>query len=154
MPEIAPEGDFTPNIERPYTERSMVLQAWGAYGNLWPVVAQQLGVSPDLGRDHVSVVPQVPSGQHRLSGRNILLGDDGRVAVRAVSNRSELRTAVALERAGTSLTIGHVLPAGSSVRDVRLDGRRVRAEVVRTARGRELVTDTDAGVHELVVRLD
>jgi len=154
MPEIAPEGDFTPNIERPYTERSMVLQAWGAYGNLWPVVAQQLGVSPDLGRDHVSVVPQVPSGQHRLSGRNILLGDDGRVAVRAVSNRSELRTAVALERARTTLTIGHVLPAGSSVRDVRLDGRRVRAEVVRTARGRELVADTDAGVHELVVRLD
>ncbi len=51
MPEIAPEGDFTPNIDRLFTERSMVLQAWGAYGNLWPVVHQQLGISPDLGRD-------------------------------------------------------------------------------------------------------
>jgi hypothetical protein len=154
MPEIAPEGDFTPNIERPYTERSMVLQAWGAYGNLWPVVAQQLGVSPDLGRGHVSVVSQVPSGQHRLSGRNILLGDDGAVSVRAISTRDELRTEVALERADTSLTIGHVLPAGSSVREVRLDGRRVPVQIVRTARGREVVADTDAGVHELVVRLD
>ncbi|MBA2558821.1 MAG: glycogen debranching protein, partial [Propionibacteriales bacterium] len=28
MPEIAPEGDFTPNIDRPFNERSMVLQAW------------------------------------------------------------------------------------------------------------------------------
>jgi hypothetical protein len=153
MPEIAPEGDFTPNIERPYTERSMVLQAWGAYGNLWPVVAQQLGVSPDLGRDHVSVVSQVPEGQHRLSGRSIVLGDDGAVSVRAVARPKQLRTEVALERADTTLTIGHVLPAGSSVREVRLDGRRVPAEIVRTARGREVVADTDTGVHELVVRL-
>ncbi|MDQ4085876.1 MAG: glycogen debranching protein, partial [Actinomycetota bacterium] len=88
MPEIAPEGDFTPNIDRRFTERSMVLQAWGAYGTLWPVVAQQLGVSPDLGRDHVSVVSQVPAGQHEVSGRNIRLGDDGSVAVRAEAGAS------------------------------------------------------------------
>ncbi len=81
MPEIAPEGDFTPNIDRLFTERSMVLQAWGAYGTLWPVVAQQLGVSPDLGRDRLSVVSQVPTGQQRIAGRHIRLGDDGDVSV-------------------------------------------------------------------------
>ena len=35
----------------------------------------QLGVSPDLGRDQLSVVPQVPDGQTRVAGSNIRLGD-------------------------------------------------------------------------------
>jgi hypothetical protein len=153
MPEIAPEGDFTPNIDRLFTERSMVLQAWGAYGNLWPVVAQQLGVSPDLGRDHVSVVAQVPGGQSRIAGRHILLGDDGEVSVSAQRSSTALRTEVGLDRPGTSLTIGHVLPRGSEVRSVRLDGEQVDWRIVSTARGRELVADTDAGTHVLVVRL-
>lgn len=46
MPEIAPSPDFVANIDRPLNERSMVLQAWGTYGTLWPVVHHQLGVSP------------------------------------------------------------------------------------------------------------
>jgi hypothetical protein len=153
MPEIAPEGDFTPNIDRKFTERSMVLQAWGAYGTLWPVVAQQLGVSPDLGRDRVSVVPQVPAGQHHVAGEDIALGGSGSVSVAADSRPSVLRTDVTLARAGTSLAIGHVLPAGSSVAQVTLDGAPAQWRIVRTARGRELVTDTTAGSHELVVRL-
>jgi hypothetical protein len=153
MPEIAPEGDFTPNIDRLFTERSMVLQAWGAYGNLWPVVAQQLGISPDLGRDRVTVVSQVPAGQRRVSGRKILLGEDGRIAVSAMRSRTRLRTYVHLARPGTSLTIGHVLPRGAAVRSVRLDGERVGWDTRRTARGRELVTETTSGRHVLVVRL-
>lgn len=153
MPEIAPEGDFTPNIDRLFTERSMVLQAWGAYGNLWPVVAQQLGVSPDLGRRHVSVVSQVPSGQRRIAGRNIALGSSGKVAVRARNTGDRLVTDVRLYRRDTSLTIGHVLPAGATVRRVRLDGSRTDWRVVRTARGRELVADTDGGRHLLRILL-
>ena len=62
MPEIVPGGDFGANIDRLFTERSMVLQAWGAYGVLWPVVHQWLGVSPDLGRGRLAVVPQLPPG--------------------------------------------------------------------------------------------
>ena len=50
MPEIVPGGDFGANIDRLFTERSMVMQAWGAYGVLWPVIHQWLGVSPELGR--------------------------------------------------------------------------------------------------------
>jgi hypothetical protein len=41
MPEIVPGGDFGANIDRLFTERSMVMQAWGAYGVLW-----QLNGSP------------------------------------------------------------------------------------------------------------
>jgi hypothetical protein len=36
------------------------------------------------------------------------------------------------------LTIGAVLPTGSQVKSVRLDGHRVPFTVVRTARGREV----------------
>jgi hypothetical protein len=44
MPEIAPSPDYGRSIDKPFNERAMVLQAWGAYGTIWPVVHQQLGV--------------------------------------------------------------------------------------------------------------
>ncbi len=153
MPEIAPEGDFVPNIDRLFTERSMVLQAWGAYGTLWPVVAQQLGVSPDLSRDRVTVVSQVPDGQRRIAGRDIMLGEDGSIDVQAKATRDLLITAVSLERADTTLGIGHVLPSGVDVRKVWLDGEPTDWRILRTARGRELVTETTGGYHELVISL-
>jgi hypothetical protein len=67
MPEIVPSPDFGANIDRLLTEPSMVLQAWGAYGVLWPVIHQWLGVSPDLGRNRVSVVPQLPESETKAS---------------------------------------------------------------------------------------
>ena len=36
------------------------------------------------------------------------------------------------------LTIGAVVPRGSEIRSVRLDGKRVRADLVSTARGLEV----------------
>ena len=80
MPEILPSegfGDRTDNdknIDRCWGCRSMFMQAWGNYGTAWPVVHQQLGVPPDLGRDAVAVVPQVPDGQPRVEGSDIRLG--------------------------------------------------------------------------------
>ena len=150
MPEIAPEGDFEPNIDRLFTERSMVLQAWGAYGTLWPVVHHQLGVSPHLPRGRVAVVPQVPAGQHEVAGRNIRLGPKGSVGVRAVRRSDSVTTAVDL-RAPARLVIGHVLPAGKRPATVLLDGLPVPYEVRRTARGRELVVLTGPGAHRLVI---
>jgi hypothetical protein len=49
MPEIGPSPDFAANITQPFNERSSLVQAWGTYGVLWPVVHQQLGVDPQLG---------------------------------------------------------------------------------------------------------
>ena len=74
MPEIVPGGDFGANIDRLFTERSMVMQAWGAYGVLWPVIHQWLGVSPELGRGRVAVVPQLPDGQAKAAADKIKLG--------------------------------------------------------------------------------
>ena len=143
MPEIAPSPDFPANIGRPLYDRSMVLQAWGTYGILWPVVHQQLGVSPDLGRGALTVVPQVPGGQHRVAGANIRLGD-GSVDVAAERTTSALTTTVT-RHGSTHLFIGHVLPTGAEVGSVTLDGTPTAYVMRQTARGREVVVDAGTG---------
>ena len=152
MPEIAPSPDFKANIDRALYDRSMVLQAWGTYGTLWPVVHQQLGVSPDLGRGRVSVVPQVPEGQSRVAGRNIRLGG-GSVDVAAERTSSELTTTVTRGLA-TDLLIGQVLPPGATVEEVTLNSAPAAYDVRSTARGREVVVDAGSGTgtSTLVVR--
>jgi hypothetical protein len=140
MPEIAPSPDFVANIERPLYDRSMVLQAWGAYGILWPVVHHQLGVSPDMGRDRLSVVPQVPEGQQHLAGRDVALGD-GAVDVAATREGNTLTTEVTSDELGAALTIGHVVPEGAVVEGVSLDGEAVGYKLVQTGRGAEVWVD-------------
>jgi hypothetical protein len=152
MPEIAPSPDFGANINRPLNERSSVLQAWGAYGVLWPVVHQQLGVDPDIGRGHVTVVPQVPTGQQRVSGQAIRLGR-GSLDVSASRSDVALRTDV-VRRVRASLTVGVLLPNGTRRLSATLNGRPVTPVTVRTARGvQELVTlPAGTGRTSLVVR--
>jgi len=82
MPEIAPSPDYGRSVDKLFTERASVLQAWGAYGTAWPVVHQQLGVRPDLGRGRLEVVPQ-PPGTAPVAGTDIRLGADGSVDVGA-----------------------------------------------------------------------
>jgi hypothetical protein len=153
MPEIAPSPDFKANIDRPLYDRSMVLQAWGTYGTLWPVVHHQLGISPDLGRDQLAVVPQVPDGQSRIGGSHVQLGS-GSVDVTAERGAATLRTTVALH-VSADLLIGHVLPDGAEVSSVTLNGTPTAYEVRTTARGTEVVVDagTGPGTSILVVTL-
>lgn len=137
MPEIAPSPDAPANIDRPFTDRSMTLQAWGAYGVLWPVVHQQLGVDPDLGHGKLTVVPQLPAGQQKVAGSNIRLGR-GAVDVSASLVGKELRTTVRSKGLRATMTVGAVLPAGAKVGAVALDGRATQYQLVTTARGTEV----------------
>jgi hypothetical protein len=141
MPEISPSPlpDFGSNIDKKFTERSSGLQSWGTYGVLWPVVHFDLGVAPDLGRGRLSVVPQVPAGQHRVAGANIRLGH-GSVDVTATHANGALTTMVHRQVAA-QLTVGAVLPAGAHATTVRLNGHRVDYRVVHTARGREVLVN-------------
>ena len=129
----------------------MVMQAWGAYGTLWPVVSQWLGVAPDLGRGSVAVVPQVPAGQTAISGDSIRLGDGG-VDVSATRTGSTYTTDVT-RHSRLALTIGAVLPDGAKVRRATLDGRPVGVQLVRTARGAEarVMVGAGTGTSSLVV---
>ncbi|MFL5862270.1 MAG: glycogen debranching protein [Solirubrobacteraceae bacterium] len=160
MPEIFPSTPtvsgatgMPPNIDRCWTCRSMVMQAWGNYGTVWPVVSQQLGVRPFLGQGALQVVPQVPGGQPSVTGSNIRLGN-GSIDVFAARAGRRYTTQLTLDRLSLgSVQIGQTLPAGSRPTSVTLDGRRVRRAQVRvTNRGVEVsVPVSGRGPHTLGV---
>jgi hypothetical protein len=162
MPEIAPSPDYGRSIERPFNERAMVLQAWGAYGTIWPVVHQQLGVRPDMGRGRLTVVPQVPPGSPGISAENIRLGD-GSVDVSADHNGKTYTTEVSRHATvKPKLTIGHTIPRAAEIASVTLNEDDVSANNYRvrdTNRGKEILVDvtdvdpTDADDQELVVEI-
>ncbi|WP_328991149.1 glycogen debranching protein [Kribbella sp. NBC_01245] len=152
MPEIAPSPDFIANIDRPFYDRSMNLQAWGTYGVLWPVVHQYLGVSPALGRHQLSVVPQLPAGQNKVAASNIRLGR-GSIDVSARQVGKTLSTDVRLNDVPAALTIGAVLPAGAEIASVRMNDRTVPHRLVETARGTELRVITETSHASLRITL-
>jgi hypothetical protein len=152
MPEILPSPDFGTNLGMDFLSRSSVMQAWGAYGVLWPVIHQQLGVAPDLGNGTVSVVPQVPAGQTQIAGSDILVGA-GHLDVRA-THRGNVLSATVNSTVRSRLSIGVVLPAGAKVASVTLDGRPVNARRITTTRGIELIADAHStGRHTLVATM-
>jgi hypothetical protein len=153
MPEISPSPDFKANIDRLFTDRSMGLQAWGTYGILWPVVHFQLGVSPDLGRGNVQVVPQVPDGQSNVAGNKIRLGG-GSIDVSASRTQSTLTTTVT-RHLTVALTVGAVVPTGRRVTGVTLNGSPAAYTVVTTSRGQEVrvAAGSGNGAANLVVNI-
>jgi hypothetical protein len=157
LPEILPSPDFDgagardANIDRCWSCRAMFVQAWGHYGTVWPVVHQQLGVRPDLGRDALEVVPQLPSSAP-IAGRDIRLGRDELALVAASRDGARYSTTVDARKSPVKeLTIGHTLPRGSDVRSVRLDGRSVSWDERETNRGLEVTVETRRGEHTVVV---
>ena len=140
MPEIfpsAPDGDPTKgipaNIDRCWTCRSMVMQAWGNYGTAWSVVHQQLGVRPYLNDGVLQVVPQVPAGQPSVAGSNIRLGR-GSVGVFASHSDARLHDQGRRRRArrcassssATRCRDGSKLAGGGARRPARQALRRAR----------------------------
>jgi hypothetical protein len=152
MPEIAPSPPPRGrNIDRCTRCRSMVLQAWGNYGTMWPVVHQQLGVRPDLGRDRLTVVPQVPTDAP-ITGRRIRLGS-GFAHVRAFHRGTRYVTEVDSATAPVRrVLVGHTLPRGSAVASAMLDGKRVSVRQRLTNRGLEVTVPARPGAHRLVIR--
>ena len=157
LPEILPSPDFDRegpldgNIDRCWSCRAMFMQAWGHYGTAWPVVHQQLGVRPDLGRGALEVVPQVPDGQPSVQGGNIRLGD-GSVDVRAEHDGDSYTTIADTSDAPVDVyRIGHTLPRGSTVESVELDGVPAEYATRATNRGLEVRVRTAAGGHDTLV---
>ena len=156
LPEILPSPDFDAagprdaNIERCWSCRAMFVQAWGHYGTVWPVVHQQLGVRPDMGRGVLEVVPQLPSSAP-IAGRDIRLGK-GSIDVAASRAGKRYRTEVDADVELGTLLLGHTLPRGSQVRSVTLDGRRADWDARTTNRGLEVTVKAGDGDHEVVIQ--
>ncbi|MGI3781042.1 MAG: hypothetical protein ACRYG2_09710 [Janthinobacterium lividum] len=155
MPEIVPGGSFGANIDKPFDERSMVMQAWGAYGVLWPVVHQWLGVSPDMGRGRVAVVPQLPPDQGSAAAKKILVGSGSLdvTASRTTDGPSTRYVTEVVRHGRSTLVLGAVLPTGSKVGTATLDGRKVRSALTPTSRGLEVTVRAPGkkGTSRLVV---
>jgi hypothetical protein len=155
MPEIFPSPGFDlgGNINRCWTCRSMFMQAWGNYGTAWPVIHQQLGVSPYLNEGALAVVPQVPDGQPSVQGTNIRLGD-GSADVFASHSGNRYTSKVALDDVHVHLLVlGAVLPANARVDSVYVDGKRSKHyRAQRTNRGLEVTaTPHGHGWHSITV---
>ena len=144
MPEIAPSPDYGRSIDKPLTERASVLQAWGTYATIWPVVHDELGIAPDLGLDRLAVVPQLPPDRASAAVRSVRLGR-GDIDVAAVRHGGRLTTRVTPHGLpGVVLRIGAIVPERRALGHVTLDGRRVTPRVRTTARGREVSVVTGA----------
>jgi hypothetical protein len=129
------------------------MQAWGNYGTAWAVVHQWLGVRPDLGRQIVGFVPQVPQGQTSVQGQDIRLGG-GSASVLAIHAGRRYRTEIDTTRSvgAEKVDIGHTLPRGLRPTAVVLDGRPLHDyEVVETNRGTEVTVSTSTGHHTLTI---
>ena len=157
MPEILPSPDVDAagaedaNMERCTRCRSMVMQAWGNYGTIWPVVHQQLGVRPDMGRGALTVVPQAPSADP-IEGRNIRVGSGALDLVQASRGSGRYTTAVDTGSAPVQqLIIGHTIPRGVRPATVRLDGVAVTPQTRTTNRGAEVTVATSGGRHTLEI---
>jgi hypothetical protein len=154
MEEIAPSDPHPPyyghSLGRLFTERASVMQAWGNYGTMWPVLHQQLGISPDLGNGRVEVVPQVPGyATGPLTAGHVRLGM-GSIDVRAAHNGHRYITEV-VSRVRAHLTVGQVLPRGAAIGSVRLDGRATTFTVQNTNRGREVLVSAGSDRHVRLV---
>jgi hypothetical protein len=149
LPEIGPSPNFVDNIDQPFTTRSSFMQSWGFYGTIWTVVHQQLGVVPDLGDGRLEITPQVPDGQQRISGSDILIGG-GRLSVTATHRGSTYGTWLR-STVSTATFIGSTLPAGSRVATVTLDGHPVTYTIRDDNRGRHVLVQTSTGTHQLTV---
>ena len=151
MPEVVPSPLFGKNIDRCWTCRAMFMQAWGHLGTAWPVVHQQLGVRPDMGRDRVEIVPQLPSSSP-IAGSNIRLGEGALKLVQATRDgRRHVTTVDTGSARADRVWIGHTLPRSAKVDRVTLDGRRVGWRQRRTNRGLEITTKARRGRHTFAV---
>jgi hypothetical protein len=150
LPEMAPSTAYDPFQDM--TGRAMFMQAWSAYGVQWPVIHDFLGVDPNVPDKAISVVPDPPSTWSGLSVRNLRVGSRS-MSVSTQRKGSTYTTRVTAPR-DFSLTLGQVIPPGSHVESITLDGRSSAYSIVNTLRGSEIhVTTTTGTSRSLVVRL-
>jgi len=116
-------------------------------------VHQWLGVRPDLGRQRVEFVPQVPQGQTSVQGQDIRLGG-GSADVLATHTGNQYATEINTSQGvgADQVVIGHTLSHGAHPVAVTLDGLVVNNYQVReTNRGTEVTVSTTAGHHTLTI---
>jgi hypothetical protein len=147
LPEISPSPEYDPFVD--FRDRAMFMQAWSSYGVQWPVINNYLGIRPDVPRDALSVIADVPDSWPGLSVSDLRVGDGTMSA--AASRAGKTYTTTANAPAGWELTLGHTVPEGATVVSVTLDGSPVPWSFIDTPRGREVYVTTTTGAEHTVV---
>src|SRR5215204_3853345 len=149
LPEIVPSPQYDPFVD--FRERAMFMQAWSSYGVQWPVSHSFLGIDPNVPAGSLSVVPDIPESWPGLSVQDLKVGN-GTMTASASRKGKRYTTQVVSAPTSWTLTIGHTLPAGATVKSVTLDGKSTTYDVVDTTRGREVHVKTSTGTsHTLTV---
>jgi glycogen debranching enzyme len=149
LPEIVPSPQYDPFVD--FRERAMFMQAWSSYGVQWPVIHSFLGIDPNVPAGSLSVVPDIPESWPGLSVQDLKVGN-GTMTASASRKGKRYTTQVVSAPTSWTLTIGHTLPAGATVKSVTLDGKSTTYDVVDTTRGREVHVKTSTGTsHTLTV---
>ncbi|HLI59034.1 MAG TPA: hypothetical protein VKV21_05150 [Solirubrobacteraceae bacterium] len=141
LPELAQSSQYNPY--EAFTSRANVMQAWSSYGLLWTTAHDILGVLPDAPAHALTVVPDLPAGWPTASVQHLAAGND-ELSVSASQGAGRFETRVSGAR-GLALTIGAVIPAGSSVSSVTLDGQPTSYQTVSSHRGTEVLVSAPAG---------
>jgi glycogen debranching enzyme len=150
LPEVLPSPEYNPF--QSLDDRAMVMQAWSSYGVQWPVVHHIFGVRPNLNVARIVIVPQLPPGWTQASVEQLRIAR-GSLNMR-VSRNGKVFTTFVDGRFATDLSLGHVLPVGSSVASVTLDGQPTKFTTATTNRGLEVRVETRLdGERTLVVTL-
>src|SRR5579875_3789743 len=135
LPELAQSSQYNPY--EAFTSRANVMQAWSSYGLLWTTAHDILGVLPDAPDHTLTVAPDLPSSWPTASVQRLDVGTD-QLSVSASQGGGRFQTEVS-GAGGLSLTIGAVIPAGSSVSSVTLNGQPADYRTMSTHRGLEVL---------------
>jgi glycogen debranching enzyme len=149
LPELSPSPDYDPFGA--FSERMMVMQAWASYGIAWPIIANMLGIVPNMPRRALKVVPQIPPVWPGLAVRDLRVGQ-GTISVSA-AREEQIYTTTVEAAPGCDLVIGHTLSAEQTVVSVELDDIPASYLIAKTLRGQEVhVTTTTDIAHTLRIR--
>ncbi len=151
LPELAQSAQYNPY--EAFTSRANVMQAWSSYGLLWTTAHDILGVEPNAPGHSLTVAPDLPSAWPTASVQHLDVGSD-QLSVAASQGSGRFETDVSGAQ-GLALSIGAVIPSGSSVSSVTLDGQPVAYTTSTTDRGLEVLAtdpDTSGAAQSLVVQ--
>ena len=149
LPELAASAQYNPF--EAFTSRANVMQAWSSYGLLWTTINDLLGVNPDVPSGTLSVIPELPSSWPQLSVNHLQVGSDSLAVSIARTATGGYRLSIT-GATGLALTAGLVLPSGSTVKHVSLNGQAVTSyQTVTTNRGQQVeVSIPSPQLHEVL----
>jgi hypothetical protein len=124
-------------ISEALPDRWCFLQLWSAVGIISPLVEGVFGVAPCAADRRLRVVSSLPAGWDHAELRNVRIGKD-HFDIRLALHDGVFQTDVA-GSGRFDLQVGWVIPEGSVVSRVELDGRAVQWQVQPGPRGQEVV---------------